>query len=168
MENLKLLQEVEKLPTLLAEGEMPSERDIATWTKRIFTALLTFDRGPQRPESEKVQELEKLLDIYVSYMSTGKHDFNIDLFFMDQFHYSSYDCLGKQLFIGTSTQLLGFGSIGILSVDKLCIMHGSDVPMLLRQSGAVFTLVGQCYFEKWLHGDLVDWEIDGPDELVII
>lgn len=168
MDNVKLLQEVEDLATLLPEGAHLNEETTASWAKRMFIALLAFDRGPYLPVEERPLSVEELLGIYNNYAKTGKHESSSNLFFMDQFGYAINDCHGKRLFVGANEQRLGFGPFDVSSGDKVCILHGSDVPVLLREQEEGYWFIGQCYFEGWMHGDLVDWEIEEADELNLI
>jgi len=43
--------------------------------------------------------------------------------------------------------------------DLVCIIHGSDTPIILRKSTTPgrFHVVGQSYLEDWMHGDQIWW-----------
>jgi hypothetical protein len=168
MESVKLSQEVDGLATLLSERTQLDEDSITSWTERIFVALLAFDRGPYPPVKERPWSVEELLEQYTWYIKTGKHVFDSDLFFQYHFRYAESVCAGKRLFIGANEQRLGFGPFDVCLGDKVCILHGSDVPVLLREQDDGYQFIGQCYFEGWMHGDLVDWEVEEADELVLI
>jgi hypothetical protein len=169
MESVKLSQEVDGLATLISEKNQLDEDCIASWTQRIFIALLAFDRGPHPPVKSRPWSVEALLKLYTEYIKTGEHIDNIDVFFTYRFAYVKNDCQRKRLFIGTNKQRrLGFGPTNVRSGDVVCILHGSDVPVLLREQDDGYWFIGQCYFEGWMHGDLVDWEVEEADEMVLI
>lgn len=51
----------------------------------------------------------------------------------------------KQVFFQTSQGFVGFGPPGTLPGDQICVLHGLDLPSLLRKSGEGFSHVGACY-----------------------
>jgi hypothetical protein len=79
---------------------------------------------------------------------------------MHEFHYTSPTTVGKVIFIGASTRQLGFGPSNVSVNDKVCILYRSNVHVLLRQSGPAYEVMGQCYFEDWMYGSLIDWEVE--------
>jgi hypothetical protein len=169
MESVQLSEEVDGLATLLSERTHIDENSITSWTQRIFATLLAFDRDPHPSVKERYWSVEELLELYTKYIKTGNHEFDSDLFFMYQFGYIQNHCHGKRLFIGTNKQRrLGLGPFDVCSGDLVCILHGSDVPVLLREQDDGYWFIGQCYFEGWMHGDLVDWEVEEVDEMVLI
>ena len=59
----------------------------------------------------------------------------------------------------------GFGPNNVQNGDKVCILHGSVVPVVLRKCGNVYTLVGKCYFEHCMYDD---WTEDEAEEMVLV
>ncbi|KAG8161024.1 hypothetical protein KVR01_009288 [Diaporthe batatas] len=47
---------------------------------------------------------------------------------------------------------------GTMPGDRLCLLQGANVPILLRPSGENWTLVGECYTEGAMYGELWDPE----------
>jgi hypothetical protein len=139
MGNVKLSQELDGIILPRLDTEILSESEAAASTKRIFATLLVFDGGS---ESKSAENLENLLITHSSYIRTRRHDFPSDLFFIKEFHYASPTTVGKVMSIGTGTPRLGCGPCDVLIDDKVCILNGSDVPVLLRQCGPAFEVVG--------------------------
>ncbi|MCJ1316840.1 hypothetical protein MMC15_002161 [Xylographa vitiligo] len=52
--------------------------------------------------------------------------------------------------------------------DLVCILHGSNVPVLLRAQGNFYEVVGQCYVHGIMEGEAVDWEEDEADLFTLI
>ncbi|MCJ1389668.1 hypothetical protein MMC18_002525 [Xylographa bjoerkii] len=52
--------------------------------------------------------------------------------------------------------------------DLVCILHGSNVPILLRPQGQYYEVVGQCYVHEIMQGEAVDWEEDEADLFTLI
>lgn len=41
--------------------------------------------------------------------------------------------------------------------DVICILNGSDLPLVLRKKGQRYQLVGPCFVYGMMHGEMVDW-----------
>ncbi|MCJ1378622.1 hypothetical protein MMC17_001721 [Xylographa soralifera] len=52
--------------------------------------------------------------------------------------------------------------------DLVCILHGSNVPVLLRPQGNYYEVVGQCYVHGIMEGEAVDWEEHEADLFTLI
>ncbi|KAK0119427.1 hypothetical protein ONS95_010879 [Cadophora gregata] len=50
--------------------------------------------------------------------------------------------------------------------DLVCVLLGCDVPMILRQEGDHFILIGECYVEGMMHGEMIDAVNAGTLEMV--
>lgn len=61
----------------------------------------------------------------------------------------------RSLFV-TKAGRLGTGFPGTQAGDQVCILFGSNVPLVLRPEGEGFTLVGDAY----LHGVMKVWKLD--------
>lgn len=53
--------------------------------------------------------------------------------------------------------------------DLICILHGSSVPIVLRENedGTTHTVIGQCYLEGVMYGEAVTWEEDEADTFLL-
>ncbi|KAI6081621.1 heterokaryon incompatibility protein-domain-containing protein [Hypoxylon rubiginosum] len=62
--------------------------------------------------------------------------------------------MGRRAF-RTSNGFIGFGPKILEDGDKIVVIAGADVPLALRQRGEHFALVGECYVEGLMHGELL-------------
>ncbi|KAI1399337.1 heterokaryon incompatibility protein-domain-containing protein [Hypoxylon fuscum] len=60
---------------------------------------------------------------------------------------------GRRVF-RTSNGFIGFGPSTLDAGDKIVVIAGADVPFALRPDGDFFTLVGECYVEGLMQGEL--------------
>jgi hypothetical protein len=134
---------------------------------RVFITLLAHDLGPQEEPLEHTTE--ELVSMYERFIETKESDTVSEAVYKERFAHMNTRILRKRLFLG-SKQLFGLGPNAVLPGDSICIVHGSTVPMLLRQceNEKEFTVVGQCYYESWMYGEKVDWEEDEADEFVLV
>ncbi|PVH73904.1 hypothetical protein DL98DRAFT_430462 [Cadophora sp. DSE1049] len=58
------------------------------------------------------------------------------------------------------------GPDATLPGDLVCVLLGCDVPMILRQEDDHFILIGECYIEGMMHGDMIDALNAGTEEVV--
>lgn len=53
--------------------------------------------------------------------------------------------------------------------DLFYILHGSDVPVILRRSpNNTYQFIGQCYFENCMHGEAVIWDEESAEKCVLV
>jgi hypothetical protein len=53
--------------------------------------------------------------------------------------------------------------------DLVCVLHGSDVPVILRECpGDLYKFIGQCYFEDSMYGEAIIWDEDEEKEYCLI
>lgn len=53
--------------------------------------------------------------------------------------------------------------------DLVCILHGSNVPVILRECpNNTYQFICECYFEDCMHGEAVTWDEDGADEFILV
>jgi hypothetical protein len=64
-------------------------------------------------------------------------------------------CNSRLLFI-TSTGFLGLGSSIVAEGDVLCVLSGGHLPFVLRPFGKRYNLVGECYVEGLMQGEIVE------------
>jgi hypothetical protein len=52
--------------------------------------------------------------------------------------------------------------------DKICILHGSKTPYVLRERNGIYYAMGQCYLEGVMFGEAVTWKEDEADVLKLM
>jgi hypothetical protein len=54
--------------------------------------------------------------------------------------------------------------------DRICILHGSNVPWVLRPTltKGHYELIGQCFMDGGMYGEAVDWAEDEADTFVLV
>jgi hypothetical protein len=83
-------------------------------------------------------------------------------------HKASGALIGRMLFKGDADKY-GLAPSDSKVGDLVCILHGSDVPVILRRgAGNTYTFIGQCYFEGCMYGEAVKWEEDEAEEFYLI
>ena len=60
--------------------------------------------------------------------------------------------MNRRLFI-TSKGFIGLGSQTVEAGDKIYLLFGAEVPIMLRQDGAEFVLLGECYVHGLMNGE---------------
>lgn len=65
-------------------------------------------------------------------------------------------CVGRCLF-STESGMSGIGPLDTRPEDMICILYGTAVPFVIRQcdSEQGYTLVGECYVNDLMRGDVV-------------
>jgi hypothetical protein len=76
-------------------------------------------------------------------------------------------CVKKRVFCSRDG-LIGLGSQHISENDFICILHGSKIPCILRKQNRGWEVIGQCFYERWMHGELVDWKEQEGDAFDLI
>ena len=79
----------------------------------------------------------------------------------------TYICVGKRVFC-SGDNLMGLGPQHIRELDIVCILHGSKVPCILRKHDHGWKVIGQCFYEGWMHGELVDWKEEEGDAFDLV
>jgi hypothetical protein len=55
--------------------------------------------------------------------------------------------------------------------DQIAILHGSKTPIVLRKvdgKDKFYQVVGQCYWEECMYGEVVDWEEAEGEDFVLV
>jgi len=52
--------------------------------------------------------------------------------------------------------LIRLGPQHVSENDFVCILHGSKMPCILRKQNHGWKVIGQWFYERWMHGELVD------------
>ncbi|KAI4941997.1 hypothetical protein J4E91_010384 [Alternaria rosae] len=169
VENVRLAEEMANLRSTMptVDIDTPIKADIIK--ERVFITLLGHDLGPQ-PLVEPLQyTTAELISMYERFIDTKTPEPVSEAVHKEKFPQMNLRLIHKRLFLGQK-HLFGLGPKAIQPGDCICIIHGSTVPLLLRQceNGKEYAVVGQCYYESWMYGEKVDWEEDEADEFVLI
>jgi hypothetical protein len=74
---------------------------------------------------------------------------------------TSTTCMGKRLFV-TENGTLGLGPGSLKVGYRCCVLCGEIVPFVLRQRNDwMYALVGECYMQHGMQGDIVQKLRDG-------
>lgn len=72
-------------------------------------------------------------------------------------------------FFATSNGAFGFAHRAVSEGDVVAILHGYDVPAILRSNGnGQYQYVTGCYPENAMYGEAVTWAEEDADEIVLI
>lgn len=172
-DNIRLYEELAKISHLLPKWNSWDEATRMEMIKRLFAVLIAHDPDPNSTLTERQIDLIKLLDMYNNHSSLENRatSNNQDRQFRATSRILSHRaniCVRKRVFIGADQNLLGLGPIDIATNDLICILHGSKVPVMLKPRIYGYEVVGQCYYEEWMYGNLVAWDEDEADELTLI
>lgn len=63
---------------------------------------------------------------------------------------------------------IGLGPQNTEPGDVICIIHGSEVPIVLRQEGDKWRVVGSCFIDGIMFGEAVTWTEDEADIFELI
>jgi len=84
---------------------------------------------------------------------------------------------GWRRVVVTNTGFLGLAHHSVRKDDLICILHGSNVPMVLRmttKAGNVlardvnYKMIGQAYVEGIMDGQVVDWKEEDAEEFLLV
>ena len=74
-------------------------------------------------------------------------------------------CVKKHVFRSEIGGLLGLAPQAVQVGDRVCVLHGSSVPCILREEqGKRYRLIGQGYYEDWMYGERVNWTAKEAEE----
>jgi hypothetical protein len=132
--------------------------------RRILKVLLAEDHRRNHSDADWNKVLDSMVQSYHSYdQSSSTPPTNAELDIRRKLIRLSRTCFSKTVFMSQTQRVLGLAPRVAQSGDLICILHGSKVPVLLRKSGKCYLVVGQCYFEGYMYGELVDWEENDAD-----
>ncbi|KAH8650007.1 ankyrin and HET domain-containing protein [Xylariales sp. PMI_506] len=77
------------------------------------------------------------------------------------------DNVVSSIFSTQTRGMIGKGPGNVEQGDRLAILLGCRIPVVLRPSGTSFRLVGPCYINGVMHGELMDQVRDGTLDLTI-
>ena len=77
----------------------------------------------------------------------------------------------------TNTGLLGLADYSVKKDDLICILHGSNVPVVLRMTIRAesfltrevnYKIIGQAYVEGMMDGEVVDWKEEDAEKFLLV
>lgn len=164
---------------LIDDGLIPIQYESSMQSlKRLLRVLLAHKSSPTSSNQEQENELGKMLLVYENFAffwenSDKSYEYPEYGLKVDEVRHSlsaaAAKCYSKRIIAGStsfrdgSSRRLGLAPKNACEGDVICILHGSKVPCILRQQESHYQVIGQCYFEDWMYGELVDWEEDNTD-----
>jgi hypothetical protein len=76
---------------------------------------------------------------------------------------TGYFMLGRVFFL-TQGGYMGLGPAGMLANDRICVLYGCSVPLVLRKVESHWVLVGECYVHGLMDGLVMDMLASGELE----
>jgi len=140
--------------------------------KRVLVVLMAQDTNLFKSGLDRESVLEEMLRVYQNYERIVNKDTTLDNFsrlntVADKLTRNAGLCTNKKVFCSEDSRI-GFGPRLVNIDDSVFILHGSRVPVILRRQRKGYSVVGQCYYEDWMYGDLVDWKEDEGDSFDLI
>jgi hypothetical protein len=82
--------------------------------------------------------------------------------FEDQMHHVWIN-MRKRLMLVSDKQVWGMATEGAMVGDVICVLAGCNFPVLLRETEkrGRFRLIGECYLDGIMHGEMIDLDTDG-------
>jgi hypothetical protein len=163
---LKLLEVAESMrATSMLVGHSIPEVGQDEWLKRVLAVIIAYGRHLDAADDV---EIDKMLRACQNYDHIVRGDDTLeDRIDLDQALRELTRKMkfypGRKVFRGTHTSILGLGPHKICGGDMICVIQGSKVPLILRKRWSQYTVIGQCYYKKWMYGDLVDWKENEAD-----
>lgn len=74
----------------------------------------------------------------------------------------------KKRVVYTEKGFIGLAPRDVRPGDVVCILHGSKAPVVLRPLNGRWALVGPCWYENGMHGELVTWSEDEADSFELL
>ena len=145
-----------------SEGKILSLLDDPNLRRRVVSALIAQDTRGLMPAVHQENALDQILRAYETYdRAIGEDTIIEDALesgrLIQKLNKRTFLCVKKRVFC-TNEGLIGLGPQLISDNDFVCILHGSKVPCILRKQGNGWEVIGQCFYEKGMHGELVDWK----------
>lgn len=149
--------------------------DRRAFRERLLTILI---EPGTRVDGIQPDELSRLVIQFINAyvlsrsMSTSQLTADQDIWLREYlerlFRYANFVGSGRR-FIRSSNDMLGFAPTLTRPLDVIAILHGSDVPIILRQNPELklFKVVGQCYLEGIMNGEAMTWGEHEADEIIL-
>lgn len=142
---MKTMLECTQLGRAVSSGE---SNELRIWLSELLDKDLPIKDFREQIEAK----LEEYGNIGISYIGRGKSFF------------TTQDTSNTRIWIGLGP---GYTEAG----DKISILHGARVPMILRQikgEPKKYQVVGECYVEGLMYGEAVDWEEKDADDIWLV
>lgn len=165
VQSLVLASRTQGTPLLISDGGVALKG-------RVLAVLMAQDLRSFGTDTQRENTLDKMLHAYHNYKPAVKRDSapedasEIREFVRTLSRRKSL-CEKKRVFCSKG-DLIGLGPQDIRQDDFICILHGSKVPCILRKENRRWQVIGQCFYELWMLGDLVDWKEEEGDPFDIV
>ncbi|KAE9366761.1 hypothetical protein N431DRAFT_562088 [Stipitochalara longipes BDJ] len=170
----KLKQVVESL--FLGSGPqgtlLPLPSSDSELMRRVLAVLMAQDMRSFTSDMHQEDALDKMLRAYHNYERVAQKDATIedaseleDL--TKKMARRIFLCVKKRVFCSRDG-LIGLGPQHTSENDFVCVIHGSKIPCILRKQDHGWEVIGQCFYERWMHGELVDWKEEEGDAFDLI
>lgn len=103
----------------------------------------------------------------VSFLDNAWHetDPDIDIERGRKWRYHTSNVLKLRHFIITQKGYIGLSQCSVLKGDKICVLFGCSVPIVLRKINNRHYFVGDCYVHGWMNGEMIETVQDNAAEL---
>ena len=149
---------------------LPSSPNNSELMKRVLAVLMAQDMTNFTSDIHQENVLEKMFSAYHNYelkKDPTLKDASELREVAQKLTKRIFLCVQKRVFCSRDG-VIGLGPQHTSENDFICILHGSTVPCILRKYGRGWKVIGQCFYEKWMHGELVDWKEDEGDAFDLI
>lgn len=133
--------------------------------RRVLRVLMVQDTRSFISDTHQETDFDKMLQAYLKYERVVKKDTTLENAselqeLAKKLARRTFLCVKKRVFCSRDG-LIGLGLQYIRENDFVCILHGSKIPCILRKQHGGWKVIGQCFYERWMHGELVDTQ---PEE----
>jgi hypothetical protein len=140
--------------------------------RRVLAVLMAQDMRSFITDIHRENSLDKMLRAYHNYERVVKKDATLEdaselAELVQKLAKRAFLCVNKRVFYSRDG-LIGLGPQHISENDFVCILHGSKIPCILRKQDYGWKVIGQCFYERWMHGELVDWKEEEGDVFDLI
>jgi hypothetical protein len=167
-QNWRLDEVVESLMSVArSKGHITSPETHDSLSKRVLVALTAQEMNIFKSDLDRENTLDSMLRAYQNFERVNNRDVTLEQYpdlveAVKKLASRVNISVHRRLFYSGSG-LIGLGPGLIQGSDFICILHGSEVPCILRRQRGGFGVVGQCFYENRMHGDLIDWEENEGD-----
>jgi len=76
-------------------------------------------------------------------------------------------CCINRRFVSLDKNHIGLCPLETQEGDAISILHGSQLPIVLRSCGLSWKVVGPCYIDPIMYGEAVDWDEDEAETFTL-
>jgi hypothetical protein len=169
---LKLVVESLVLGSLSQGTLLPLQSSDSELMRRVLAVLMAQNMRSFISDVHRESALDKMLRAYHNYEQVVKKEATLEdaselAELAQKLARRIFLCVKKRVFCSRDG-LIGLGPQHISENDFVCILHGSKIPCILRKQDHGWKVIGQCFYEKWMHGELVDWKEEEGDVFDLI